>query len=179
MTLTRRSALLSPLALTALAHLPAAAQEMIAGLPRRETVILENPEGTIRNAGWFNIWAINAGGQSTGLHQLGLDTLWYIDPERGITGQAWENSLAAAPPEYNADFTEMRVRLRDGIFWSDGTEFTSADVAHTVTTQIANRALRWSAILALNVDQVTTPDARTVVFKLKRPNSRFHAQFVV
>jgi peptide/nickel transport system substrate-binding protein len=179
MTLTRRSALLSPLALTALAHLPAAAQEMIAGLPRRETVILENPEGTIRNAGWFNIWAINAGGQSTGLHQLGLDTLWYIDPERGITGQAWENSLAAAPPEYNADFTEMRVRLRDGIFWSDGTEFTSADVAYTVTTQIANRALRWSAILALNVDQVTTPDARTVVFKLKRPNSRFHAQFVV
>ena len=55
MKLTRRSALLSPLALTALSHLPAAAQEMIAGLPRRETIILENPEGTIRNAGWFNI----------------------------------------------------------------------------------------------------------------------------
>ena len=24
----------------------------------------------------------------------------------GIDGQAWDNSLAAAPPEYNADFTE-------------------------------------------------------------------------
>jgi peptide/nickel transport system substrate-binding protein len=179
MTLTRRSALLSPLALTALAHLPAAAQEMIAGLPRRETIILENPEGTIRNAGWFNIWALNAGGQSTGLQQLTLDTLWYIDPDRGISGEAWDNSLAAAPPEYNADFTEMRVRLRDGIFWSDGVEFTSADVVHTVQTQIDNRSLRWHAVLALNVEQVTAPDARTVVFRLRRPNSRFHAQFTV
>ncbi|MGG5819945.1 ABC transporter substrate-binding protein [Falsiroseomonas sp. HW251] len=179
MKLTRRAAMLSPLALSAIAHLPAEAQEIIAGLPRRETIILENPEGTIRNAGWFNIWAINAGGQSTGLHQLALDTLWYIDPERGIDGQAWDNSLAAAPPEYNADFTRMTVRLRDGIFWSDGVEFTSADVAYTVEAQIANRAMRWSAILARNVEKVETPDARTVVFQLKEPNSRFHAQFTV
>jgi peptide/nickel transport system substrate-binding protein len=177
MTLTRRAALLSPLALSALAHLPAEAQETIAGLPRRETIILENPEGTIRNAGWFNIWAINAGGQSTGLHQLAMDTLWYIDPERGIDGQAWDNSLASAPPEYNAEFTQMTVRLREGIFWSDGVEFTSADVVHTVQAQIANRNMRWSAILAQNVEQVSAPDARTVVFRLRRPNSRFHAQF--
>ncbi|MDO9712708.1 ABC transporter substrate-binding protein [Paracraurococcus lichenis] len=176
MQITRRSALLSPFALS-LAALPASAQGVIAGLPRRETLILENPEGTIRNAGWFNIWAINAGGQSTGLHQLTMDTLWYIDPERGIDGHAWDNSLAAAPPEYNADFTEMKVRLRDGIVWSDGTPFTSADVVHTVETQIANRGMRWSAVLAQNVAQVTAPNAHSVTFTLKKPNSRFHAQF--
>ena len=49
----------------------AQAQNTISNLPRNETLIVENPEGTIKNAGWFNIWAINAGGQSTGLHQLG------------------------------------------------------------------------------------------------------------
>ena len=43
------------------------AQGALANLPRSETLILENPEGTIKNAGWFNIWAINAGGQSNGL----------------------------------------------------------------------------------------------------------------
>lgn len=179
MQITRRSALLSPLLLSATVAVPASAQGVIAGLPRRETLILENPEGTIRNAGWFNIWAINAGGQSTGLHQLAMDTLWYIDPERGIDGQAWDNSLAAAPPEYNADFTEMTARLREGILWSDGVGFTAADVVHTVETQIANRGMRWSALLALNVEQVTAPDPRTVVFRLKRPNSRFHALFTV
>ncbi len=50
---------------------PAQAQSSFSDLPRNETLIVENPEGTIKNAGWFNIWAINAGGQSTGLHQLG------------------------------------------------------------------------------------------------------------
>src|ERR1051326_4705519 len=79
------------------------AQGTINELPRNETLIAENPEGTIKNAGWFNIWAINAGGQSTGLHQLGMDTFWYIDPEKGIDG-VWENSLAAEKPQYHADF---------------------------------------------------------------------------
>ena len=53
----------------------AQAQNTISNLPRKETLIVENPEGTIKNAGWFNIWSINAGGQSTGLHQLGIE-IW-------------------------------------------------------------------------------------------------------
>src|SRR5688572_11424203 len=103
------------------ASLPGRADEGLADLPRKETLIVENPEGTIKNAGWFNIWAVNAGGQSTGLHQLAMDTFWFIDPERGLDG-VWDNSLAAAKPEYNRDFTTMTVKLRKGIHWSDGVE---------------------------------------------------------
>src|SRR5918999_2361830 len=80
------------------------AQGIPQNIPRKETLILENPEGTIKNAGWFNIWTINAGSQSNGLQQAALDTLWYIDPERGV-GDVWQNSLAADKPVYNADFT--------------------------------------------------------------------------
>src|SRR6516225_1563877 len=152
------------------------AQGALANLPRNETLILENPEGTIKNAGWFNIWAINAGGQSDGLQQAALDTLWYIDPNRGLDG-VWQNSLAAEKPVYNADFTQMTVKLRRGIFWSDGVEFTAADVVHTVATQIKHKNMRWSAALGLAVDAMETPDTHTVVFKLKKPNSRFHALF--
>ena len=154
------------------------AQGTLANLPRNETLILENPEGTIKNAGWFNIWAINAGSQSNGLQQAALDTLWYIDPNRGLDG-VWQNSLAADKPIYNADFTEMTVRLRPGIYWSDGVEFTAADVVHTVATQIKHKNMRWSAALALTVDSMETPDPHTVVFKLKKPNSRFHGLFTV
>ena len=110
-----------------LASASAHAQGAASALPRNQTLIVENPEGTIRNAGWFNIWAVNAGGQSTGLHQLAMDTFWYIDPDHGIDG-VWDNSLASEPPIYNADFTEMTVKLRPGIFWSDGKEFTADDV---------------------------------------------------
>ena len=154
------------------------AQGGLANLPRNETLILENPEGTIKNAGWFNIWAINAGSQSNGLQQAALDTLWYIDPNRGLDG-VWQNSLAAEKPAYNADFSEMTVKLRRGIFWSDGVEFTAADVVHTVATQIKHKNMRWSAALTLTVDAMETPDPFTVVFKLKKPNSRFHALFTV
>src|SRR5450631_3133771 len=109
------------------------AQELISNVPRKETLIVENPEGTIKNAGWFNIWAINAGGQSTGPHQLAMDTFWYIDPNRGVDG-VWDNSLASDKPIYNSDFTEMTVKLRKGIYWNDGVEFSADDVLYTIQT---------------------------------------------
>jgi peptide/nickel transport system substrate-binding protein len=157
---------------------PADAQGIPQNIPRKELLILENPEGTIKNAGWFNIWAINAGSQSNGLQQAALDTLWYIDPEKGIDG-VWDNSLAAEKPVYNADFTEMRVKLRRGIYWSDGVEFSSDDVKATVDIQISHPGMRFSAVLANNVASVEAPDPETVIFRLKQPNSRFHANFTV
>src|SRR4051812_36956278 len=121
-----RALLLAVCTVTLQLFLPASsiAQGIPQNIPRKELLILENPEGTIKNAGWFNIWAINAGSQSNGLQQVALDTLWYIDPESGIKG-VWENALAADKPQYSADFTEMTVKLSKGIFWSDGVEFTS------------------------------------------------------
>lgn len=161
-----------------LSPMPATAQGIPQNIPRKELLILENPEGTIKNSGWFNIWAINAGSQSNGLQQAALDTLWYIDPEKGLNG-AWDNSLAADKPAYNEDFTEMRVKLRRGLYWSDGVEFSSADVKATVDVQIKNPGMRFSAVLANNVASVEAPDAETVIFRLKKPNSRFHANFTV
>src|SRR6266700_3652949 len=154
------------------------AQGIPQNIPRKELLILENPEGTIKNAGWFNIWAINAGSQSNGLQQAALDTLWYIDPESGFDG-VWSNSLAADKPQYNADSTEMTAKLRNGIFWSDGVEFSADDVISTVMTQIKNPGMRFSAVLTSNVASVEAPDPFTVVFKLKKPNSRFHTNFTV
>lgn len=169
---------LAAVAISMLAAAPAFAQGSISDLPRKETLIVENPEGTIKNAGWFNIWAINAGGQSTGLHQLGMDTFWYIDPNKGVDG-VWDNSLASEKPIYNADFTEMTVKLRKGIFWSDGKEFSADDVVYTIQTHMKTPGLRWSAAVQVNVADITAPDANTVIFKLKKPNSRFHALFTV
>lgn len=154
------------------------AQSQVTDLPREEILIVENPEGTIKNAGWFNYWSVNAGGRSTGLQQLCLDTLWYVDSDEGLDG-AWDNSLAAEPPQYNDDFTEMTVKLRDGLTWSDGEPFTADDVVFTVNTHMNTDGLYWSAPIQLNVDEVSAPDPQTVVFKLKKPNSRFHILFTV
>src|SRR5690606_31863656 len=109
----------------------------LASFPRNETVIVHNPAGVIRNPGWFNLWVNGGGGLSTGLQQLTADTLWYIDPDAGVP-EASDNaiyySLAEGPWEYNDDFSEMTVKLRQGILWSDGVEFTADDVVFTVET---------------------------------------------
>ena len=55
----------------------------IEDLPREQTLILQNPEPGLNNPGWFNIWVEAGGGWSTGLQQLMMDTLWFIDPNAG------------------------------------------------------------------------------------------------
>ncbi|WP_417308083.1 ABC transporter substrate-binding protein [Devosia sp.] len=154
----------------------------ITDFPREQTVIVHNPEGTIRNPGWFNLWVNGGGGLSTGLQQLTADTLWYIDPDAGIP-EASENaiyySLAEGPWEYNDDFTEMTVKLREGMMWSDGVEFTADDVVYTVETQANLPGTGWYGAFSTQVEEVTAPDKYTVHFKLKAPNSRFHTTFAV
>ena len=61
-----RALVLAVCALTLQLFLPthASAQGIPQNIPRKELLILENPEGTIKNPGWFNIWAINAGRRS-------------------------------------------------------------------------------------------------------------------
>jgi peptide/nickel transport system substrate-binding protein len=158
----------------ALAVLPSVAQEYIAGIPRNETLILQGPGA--QNAEWFNLWA-PGGTVNAGLQQLTADTFWFINPEGGK--DAWQNALASEGPVYNDDFTKMTVKLRDGIFWSDGVEFTADDVVYTVRTQIDHPGMSWSAPFSVNVASVESPDRNTVVFNLKKPNSRFHTLFTV
>src|SRR5450756_160874 len=43
--------------------------------------------------------------------------------------------------QYNADFTEVAIKLRAGAYWSDGTKFTSKDPAFLVTMMIATPEL--------------------------------------
>ena len=115
-----------------------AAAPPITDFPRNETLIIQNPENPAKVPGWFNNWVLGqGGGTSTGLHQLAFDTLWFIDPDAGLKGSNY-NELAAEPAKYNADFTELYVKLKQGIMWSDGVEFTSDDVKYTVETQMAD-----------------------------------------
>ncbi|MCB0113290.1 MAG: hypothetical protein KDD84_04360 [Caldilineaceae bacterium] len=65
---------------------PAAAAEVAPGVPRAETLILENPTGRVVGPDDFNRWRPGVQTASTGWQQLGLDALWYIDPDAGIDG---------------------------------------------------------------------------------------------
>tara|TARA_R110002124_G_scaffold114535_37_gene269572 strand:- start:592 stop:2490 length:1899 start_codon:yes stop_codon:yes gene_type:complete len=172
MRLFKKIALAAAVSLLAL---PSFAQDFIAGIPRNQALIVQGP--TAQNADWFNLWAPGGGASVNGQQQLTTDTLWWINPEGGP--DAWTNALASEPPIYNDDFTTMTVKLREGIYWSDGVEFTADDLVYTVQTQIDHPGMGWSAPFTLNVASMEQPDRNTVIFHLKQPNSRFHSTFTV
>lgn len=103
------------------------------------------------------------------------DTQWWINPEGG--DNAWTNALATEPPIYNDDFTTMTVKLREGVYWSDGVEFTADDLVYTVQTQIDRHGLE-RAILS-QCREHGTDRSQHGHFHLKAPNSRFHSLFTV
>ena len=73
----------------------------------------------------FNLWM--PGPPSPTRQGLIMDTLWYIDQETGEQ----INALASQAPVYNEDFTQMTVKLRPSVYWSDGVEFTADDLVFT------------------------------------------------
>ena len=189
--LTRRQFLKQAAAVTAAAALPADVltkptprlagrlwQEIAPGVPREECLILENPTGVVLPADDFNRWRPGSNTYSTGFQQLALDALWYIDPDAGVDG-VWDNALAAEKPIYNEDFTTMTVKLREGLYWSDGVEFTADDLYYTVDVQMKTPGFNATGLFTGNIDHLEQPDRNTVIFHLKAPNSRFHAGFTV
>jgi peptide/nickel transport system substrate-binding protein len=121
----------------------------------------------------FNMW-VN-GVDTPNRHALLMETLWYADAETGKTVYG----AAAADPVYNKDFTEMTVKLRDNIAWSDGVPFSADDLVYTVQTIMSNPKLNaWNSVLTQYVAKVEKVDNSTVKFTLKESNPRFHYNFM-
>jgi peptide/nickel transport system substrate-binding protein len=149
---------------------PAAESGLPVSVPRESVLVVDQifRYSVVDN---FNFFV--SGPPSPTRQGLVYDTLWYLDQQTG----EWINALAEDKPQYNADSTEMTVKLRKGIMWSDGVEFSADDVVYTVTTLKGTPGLTWSAEMNLYVKDVQKTDDSTVVFTLNEANPRFHAFF--
>lgn len=143
------------------------------GVPRNETLIVDQLTGRVGTPSNFNLWA-GWRWQDRGLQQLVCEPLWTVDYATGeiIPG------LAAEMPIYNEDFTKMTIKLRQGVSWSDGVPFTADDVVYTIDLHVKNSELLYHGPMAEFVDKVYKTDDFTVVVELKKPNSRFHTNFL-
>ncbi|HSS98455.1 MAG TPA: ABC transporter substrate-binding protein, partial [Terriglobales bacterium] len=141
--------------------------------PRNETLIARQLTGRVGTPDNFNLWS-GWRNQDRGIQNLADEPLWSVDFATGNI----INGLASGDPKYNTDFTTLTIPLREGVAWSDGEAFTSADVVYAVETMMKTDGLGAHSFFVDNVDSVTATDDYTVEFKLKQPNSRFHTTFL-
>ena len=71
------------------------------------------------------------------------------------------------------DGRSLTFHLRHGAVWHDGAPFTSADVAFTVATILDSKTNVLTRSGWEEIERVETPDAHTVVFRLRRPYAPF------
>ncbi len=161
----------APAAPEAAAPAPAAAAEAVTmmGFPRSETVFAQQLTGRNATPSNFNYWA-GWRQQDRGMQQIMNEPLWVDDFERGEI----INALATSQPEISDDFKTMTIKIREGVFWSDGTELTAEDLAFTVEFIKNAPAASYNASVARQVETAIATDKTTVVITLKEPNPRFH-----
>lgn len=145
-----------------------------ADVPRERTLIVVQGgggDGQNPNFDNFNLWvtASQWGWHSGPLQTMNEPLIMF----NVLTGE-YENWLAESW-EYNADFTEITMKLREGIEWSDGTPFTSDDVVFTFNSVRDKQSEATNAAEIVFLKEAVADDPLTVRFVLTEANPRWWA----
>ncbi len=103
------------------------------------------------------------------LHYTVFENLFYSNIIQGSIepwiGKSWE---------YNDDYTEVTVLIRDDVTWSDGEQLTAADIVFTGNMLLANAPqMTYASQFVNEVASVEAIDDYTVRFTLTRPSPRW------
>lgn len=81
---------------------------------------------------------------------------------------------------YNADFTELTIKIRPDGKWSDGTAFSAKDVAYTLNMlrDPANATLDWATVINQWVKDAVVVDDLNLTVTLTAPNPRFFFNYL-
>jgi peptide/nickel transport system substrate-binding protein len=162
---------------------PAAAN--VPTVPRNQTLILSVSDSInqMTDTDIMNPFLLSA--QRTGWHfsyepLFFYDSVWNdkVSAPPGMTGKNGEIPYQAESYAYNADFTELTIKLRPDVTWSDGKPLSTDDVIFTINMLKDNAPkLNFSTNIKLWVKEVVAVDKQTVKFTLTQQNPQFMFQF--
>ena len=136
-------------------------------IPRERTLII----GLSGRVATTDLWNPFTPGtpMSNGFQQVLIESLFYLNYETGQL-MPW----LATSYEYNEDCTEVTIKIRPGVEWSDGVPFTSRDVVFTLDMLKENAPkLLFSGDVAQYVASAEALDAETVFIKLNQRSPMF------
>ncbi len=150
---------------------PGAAQDL-AQVPREKTLVMTpwgDRAGPFTNLENYNPFPISVDHERNIGHITYSEALFYSNMNTGEL-VPWQ----ATGYEYNDDFTEATIHLREGVTWSDGAPFTSEDVKATLEAlRDAGPEVNGSAVHKEWIASVDAPDPLTVVIHFTKPAPRF------
>jgi len=148
----------------------ATAQAQVA---REDTVIFDIDATSISAPTNFN-WMTPSGNRNSGAHQAMWEPLFILNYETGKI-QPWLG-LSFTPNDKQDVWT---LKLRDGVKWSDGVDFTADDVVFTYSLLLNDKTatLTEAANTQQWVKDIKKIDNLTVEFDLKAPNPRFQLDY--
>jgi peptide/nickel transport system substrate-binding protein len=143
-------------------------------IPRNRTLVLSRAGTTIQDFEQMNPYSLGGLGRVRDtLNKTVYEFLFYYNHNSGeIT--PW----LATGYQYNDDFTEITVTLREGVTWSDGVPFTAADVEYTLEMLRDKPTLVFSAQMQEWIKDVEVQDDLTFRILLNKPNPRWVFSFL-
>jgi peptide/nickel transport system substrate-binding protein len=195
--ITRRQVLMGGMALALAACVPAPGQQQPAGaaggaaapapagavaglkaVPRNRTLIMAGlggeEVGAFTDVQDFNMYSSGTIGRS-GLVNSATEGLFYANMLNVTEIQPW----VAESYQYNDDFTEVVVKIRQGVEWSDGTPFTAKDCLFTINTLMANATMDYSGDLNIYIKTAEAPDDYTLKLTFTKSSPRFVFDYLV
>ena len=140
-------------------------------IPRNRTLITTGWDfySQVPSPDNFNPYAGPTLHERNNLHYTVYENLFYSSLTSGQV-EPW----LAESYEYNGDFTQVTVKLRQDVYWSDGEQFTAEDVVFTGNILLENAPeMTYSGTFKNYVNEVVAPDPFTVIFTLNAPFPRW------
>ena len=130
-----------------------------AGTPRAETLVIQSLKGTITDTSILNFYLSGCVNGSYGFRQCVYEALWDIDQ---TTGEQYPVLAEGMAEPMDDTYTKFEVKLRQGVKWSDGEDFTAEDVVFTANMLINNPELTFSASFTNTIKSITEIDDYTI-----------------
>ena len=93
------------------------------GTPRNQTLIVQTFDGKTATPDQMN--PLNNYAIWRGFRELGWSYLWEDDTS---TGKSYPELADGMPKVLDDKHTQFEVKIRPGVYWSDGVEFTTDDI---------------------------------------------------
>src|SRR3954469_11915206 len=133
-----------------------------AGTPKKGGTLVLARAGEVTNLDPHKVPAFT----SARVFELVYSYLMRLDDSLAV-----QPDLAESLPTTSSDGKTVTVKIRSGVKFHNGDPLTSADVKYTFDRIIDTKTAAVARSFFADVDNITTPDATTVVFNLKTPNA--------